>query len=113
VHELSVTQSVLEIALAHARRAGANRVLRINLAVGDLSGIVGESVQFYFDFVSRDTLAEGAELLFRHVPARFRCRACGGEYEPQGSDWTCPVCEGLQPEVTGGQELLVESIEVE
>lgn len=119
MHELSVTQSILDIVLAHARQAGANRILRISLVVGDLSGIVGESVQFYFDFLSRDTLAEGAELVFQHVPARFRCQACGTQYEPQAQqepllrpDWSCPVCGALSPEAVGGRELLVESIEV-
>ncbi len=113
MHELSVTQSILDIALAHAKQAGANRILRIHLAVGELSGIVGESVQFYFDFLSRDTMAAGAELAFRHVPARFRCLNCGAEYEPDGADWTCPQCGLLQPIAVGGKELLVESIEVE
>ncbi len=113
MHELSVTQSVLEIALTHARQAGAERILRIDLAVGALSGIVGESVQFYFDFIARDTIAEGATLAFRHIPARFRCLACGASYEPEDSDWTCPLCGELRPEVIGGREFLVESIDVE
>lgn len=113
MHELSVTQSVLEIALAHAQRAGASRILQISLAVGELSGIVGESVQFYFDFISKGTMAEGAELAFRHVPARFRCLDCGAEYESDGPDWTCPRCGALRPMAVGGRELLVESIEVE
>ncbi|HIE39100.1 MAG TPA: hydrogenase maturation nickel metallochaperone HypA [Anaerolineales bacterium] len=119
MHELSVTQSVLDIALVHAERAGANRILRIHLVVGELSGIVSESVQFYFDFVSRNTPAEGAELVFLHTPTRFRCRACGTVYEPgEGDeatprpDWGCPLCGELRPEVVGGRELLVESIEV-
>ena len=113
MHELSVTRSVLEIALAHAQRVGANRIQRINLVVGDLSGIVGESVQFYFGFVSRGTPAEGAELSFRHIPAQFRCHSCGAVYEPEGSDWSCPLCGEMEPEPVGGRELLVESIEVE
>ncbi len=113
MHELSVTQSILDVALAHAQRAGATRILRISLAVGELSGIVGESVQFYFDFLSKETMAEGAELVFRHVPARFRCLDCGAEYEPGGPDWTCPQCGALRPIAVGGRELLVESIEVE
>ncbi|MBN1954976.1 MAG: hydrogenase maturation nickel metallochaperone HypA [Anaerolineae bacterium] len=113
MHELSVTQSVLEIVLTHAEQAGASRVQRVNIVIGELSGIVGESVQFYFDFVSKDTLAEGAELVFRRTPAQFRCQACGATYEPQGADWTCPLCHQLRPEAIGGQELLIESIEVE
>lgn len=113
MHELSVTQSILDIALAHAREAGASRILKVNLVIGELSGLVGEYIQFYFDFVSKGTLAEGAELTFRHVPAQFRCLECGAEYEPDGDDWTCPVCGALRPIAVGGKELLVESIEVE
>lgn len=113
MHELSVTQSMLDIALAHAQRAGASRIRRIDVVVGELSGIVGESVQFYFDFLSKDTPAEGAVLAFRHVPAQFRCQACGATYRAEGSDWACPTCGQLQPEVAGGRELFVESIEVE
>jgi hydrogenase nickel incorporation protein HypA/HybF len=113
MHELSVTQSVLDIALAHAEKAGANRVRCINIAVGELSGIISESVQFYFDFVSKETPAEGAELVFRKVPAQFRCKACGAVYEPEGSEWDCPMCEELAPQAIGGRELSVESIEVE
>ena len=113
MHELSITQSILDIALAHAQQARANRVLRVHLVVGELSGLVGEYIQFYFDFLSKETIAEGAELIFQHVPARFRCSNCGAEYVPGDTDWTCPECGALQPTVIGGRELLVESIEVE
>lgn len=120
MHELAVTQAVLQVALEHTAQAGAQRVERIHLRVGDLAGIVGESVQFYFDFVSKGTPAEGATLVFEHVPARFRCRACGAEYSPApeeagrpGLSWACPACGELQPEVVGGREMLVDSIEVE
>jgi hydrogenase nickel incorporation protein HypA/HybF len=120
VHELAVTQSILQVALEHAAEAGAQRIECINLRVGDLSGVVGESVQFYFDFISRGTAAEGAELVLERVPARFRCRACGMEYEPlpeeagrPGLSWTCPACGELLPEVIGGREMFVDSIEVE
>jgi len=113
MHELSVTQSILDIALAHAQGAGASRILKVNLVIGELSGLVGEYIQFYFDFVSKGTPAEGAELTFRRVPARFRCLDCGTEYEPNGADWTCPQCGALRPMAVGGRELLVESIEVE
>ncbi len=119
MHELAITQSMLEVALKHARQAGAQRIGRIHLVVGDLSGVVGESVQFYFDIISRGTPAEGAELAFRRVPAGFRCRACGAEYEPRSQAeaaelaWACPSCGEVRPEVTGGREFMVESIEVE
>jgi len=113
VHELSVTQSVLDLALEYAERAGAQRITRINLVVGELSGIVNESVQFYFDFVSKGTLAEGAQLAFERQSARFRCRACGHEFVLQDGKWACPVCQAQGGEIIAGREFHMESIEVE
>ncbi len=123
MHELSVTQAILEVVLRHAQAAQAGRVQRIYLRIGDLSGIVDDSVQFYFDFLSRGTIAAGAELVFERVPARFRCPTCGEEFTPTagtqpGRDllylpWACPSCGELYPEVIGGKEFLVESIEVD
>lgn len=113
MHELAVTQSMLNLALEHAEGAGAQRITRINLAIGELSGIVDESVQFYFDFVSKGTLAEGAQLTFERMPACFRCRACGHEFVLQDGNWACPVCQAWGGEFVAGREFYMESIEVE
>ncbi|MFN2270088.1 MAG: hydrogenase maturation nickel metallochaperone HypA, partial [Anaerolineae bacterium] len=51
MHELSITESILKIALRHAEQAGAKRITRLNLVIGELSGVVGESVQFYWDMI--------------------------------------------------------------
>ena len=113
MHELSISQSMLDVVLEHAQKAGAKCVVRIDLQIGQMSGIVDESVQFYFDFISRDTLAEGARLVFHHIPARFSCRSCSTEFEPEERDWLCPNCGATGGRIVAGQEMLVESIEVE
>ncbi|HEY68285.1 MAG TPA: hydrogenase maturation nickel metallochaperone HypA [Thermoflexia bacterium] len=113
MHELAVTQSMLDLALEYAGRAGAQRITRINLVVGELSGIVDDCVQFYFDFVSKGTLAEGAQLAFERQPARLRCRACGHEFALQDGNWACPVCQAQGGEIIAGREFYMESIEVE
>ena len=113
MHELAVTQNVLEIALRHARQAGAGRITTIHLVVGQLSSIVDDSVSFYWDFVARGTLAEGARLEFRRLEARFTCQACGHAFPPQGDRWSCPACESEQVRVTAGEEFYVEAIEID
>ncbi|HSR31200.1 MAG TPA: hydrogenase maturation nickel metallochaperone HypA [Anaerolineae bacterium] len=114
MHELSITQSILEIALRHAERAGTQRIMAINLVVGELTGFVDESIQFYFDFLSKDTLAQDARLNFERVAARARCHECGAEYTPPDSRlWTCPECDALGGEVVAGREFSVASIEIE
>jgi hydrogenase nickel incorporation protein HypA/HybF len=114
MHEMAVTQSILDIALRHAGRAGAQRIVAINLVIGDLTGFVDDSIQFYFDFLSRDTLAQNARLNFERVAARARCHTCGTEYTPpDGRLWTCPQCGALGGEVSAGKEFSVASIEIE
>jgi hydrogenase nickel incorporation protein HypA/HybF len=113
LHELGITQNILQIALEHAEKAGAKHIRRINLVMGELSSVVDESVQFYFDFVSKDTPAAGAQLVFKKLPARFRCRSCGKEFAPRKEDWTCPACQSPGPEIVTGREFYMDSIEVE
>ena len=113
MHELAVTEQVLNITLEQAHRAKAARVLRINLKIGDLTNFVGESIQFYFDIMAKGTMAEKASLSITRVPARARCRQCQGEFTPAGMDWICPRCGGFIEEIVSGREFYVESIEVE
>jgi hydrogenase nickel incorporation protein HypA/HybF len=58
-------------------------------------------------------MAEGAELAFRLVPVRLRCRACGVEFEPEDIDWRCPTCDAYAGEVLAGREFYVDNIEID
>ncbi len=113
MHELAVTESILEIVTRHAEKAGAERVTAIYLVIGDLSSFIDESIQFYFDLLTPDTVAEGAVLHFHRIKTRFRCRTCGHEFEPVDHDWQCPECGALGGDVIAGKEFYVESIEIE
>jgi hydrogenase nickel incorporation protein HypA/HybF len=114
VHELPVTESILEVATEAANNAGATRILSISLVIGDLSSIVDDSVQFYFDILSKGTMAEGATLSFQREAAKARCLACGHVFEvtPPLVPY-CPVCGQAQLQVSGGKEFYLESIEVD
>ncbi len=112
MHELAVTEDILRIVREHAERNGASQVTDIYLVIGELSSFIDDSIQFYFDMLAPDTIAEGAELHFRRIKTRFRCRTCGHEFEPEERDWLCPECHALGGDVIAGKEFYVESIEV-
>jgi hydrogenase nickel incorporation protein HypA/HybF len=113
MHELAITQSMLDLVLEQARKVEAKEVKRINLVIGKMSGFVEECVQFYFDFISKGTIAERAALSFKTVPTTARCRSCGKLFELREFDWACPYCQSNSMEIVAGKELYVESIEVE
>ena len=112
MHELAVTTNVREIALRHAENAG--RVREVRLVIGQLSSMIDDSVQFYWDIISEGTKAAGSKLIFSRIPAVLKCQACGEEYPiATRYDLTCPACGGLKVRVLTGEEFYVESIEVE
>ncbi len=109
MHELPITQEILRIALAHANQ---QRIASLTLVIGDLTGFVDDSIQFYFNILAQGTVAEGATLHFKRVPVRFRCRRCRTEFTPPPQQWQCPTCQALGGDVIAGKEFLVESIEI-
>jgi hydrogenase nickel incorporation protein HypA/HybF len=113
MHELSITQSLFDLVLDQANKAGVKKVSVINLVIGDMTGIVGDSVRFYLDFIARETIIEGAKLNIKTVATRAMCRDCRKESGLREFDWTCPECGGSNLELISGKELFVESIEVD
>jgi hydrogenase nickel incorporation protein HypA/HybF len=113
MHEQSVVESLLALALENAEKAKASKILRIYLVVGELSGVLEEAVDFYFSFLSRDTIAENASLFYMHTPAQVRCRNCNNVFIPKNLNFHCPDCNEQQIEIIGGRELYIDSMEVE
>jgi hydrogenase nickel incorporation protein HypA/HybF len=113
MHELPVTESILKIALTHAETAGAKRITEIYLVIGDLASIIDDSVSFYWDIVSKDTAAEGAELIFKRIKAEFLCLECNDRFHPDGKEFSCPACSSQLVKVIAGDEFAVEAIQVE
>ena len=113
MHEFGITENIISIALDKASEAQASKIIQINLVVGELSGFAPDCIQFYFDFLSKDTIAEKATLNFESVPVQLRCRSCSTAFHPKDSEWNCPECHSLSVEIMGGRELHIESMEVE
>ena len=110
MHELSLSSAVLATTVKHA---DGRRVSAINLRIGRLRQVIPDSLEFYFEFVSRETVCEGARLEMEVIDARLRCRPCGTEWAIEIPAFRCPTCGGSEVEVASGDEFEVESIEVE
>lgn len=113
MHEYAVTQNIVDLAVSEAGKSGAGRITEIRLVIGDLSSIIDESVQMYFNIISSGTPAEGARLSFKRQPARLVCSSCGHEYDKPAKGFDCPCCSGVGKLTGAGREFYIESIEVE
>ena len=113
MHEQSIVESILSLALKNAAKAGARRIIGINLVVGDYTGVEQEAVDFYFGFLGKNTVAAGAKINYTRVAAQLRCRDCDILFPMQKRDFQCPKCSGRRVEIAGGRDLFIESMEVE
>ena len=113
MHELSIMQSALSLALDQARQAGASRVHMIRLRIGALSGVVPDALEFAFEALAPGTPAEGAELAIEHVPARFWCATCAREFQSDDMFAECPDCHSLSGELRAGREMELASLEID
>jgi hydrogenase nickel incorporation protein HypA/HybF len=110
VHELSIAESVVQVASRHAE---GRRVTKVYLKVGHLRQVVPSALAFSFELVAHGTPAEGAELEMQQVPATGVCKDCGEENRLAAFPLQCCSCRNHDLEIIEGEELLVESLELE
>lgn len=113
MHELSITESILEIALRHGEENNAKIITDIYLVIGDLSSVVDESIQFYWNIISENTIAKDAHLHFKRIQTRLKCLSCSKEYQLSDSEIACPYCHSNKVQVIAGEEFYLEAIEID
>jgi len=115
MHELQVTESILDIVLKHAEANQVSKVLSIQLKVGELSDLENEWLQRYFDYLSKDSIAEGAKLKIERTPVVMKCEECSNTYEiniKEMDEIQCPECGGKDNTFVSGREYYIKDMEV-
>ncbi len=113
MHELGITQSIVEIAEQNARDNQAQKVLSVTVEVGSLSGVVPESLEFCFEACSNGTLLEGAKLLVELIQAQARCCDCGQQFPLKELLGCCPRCDSAASDLLSGEEMRVKEMEID
>ena len=108
MHELAISQAMLDAALAHS---GGARVVRVQASIGALRQASPSTLAFYFEIAARGTPCEGAELETRLAPVRMSC-PCGHRWELEDPVFLCPACGGGSADVLDGDQLTLDSIEI-
>jgi len=110
MHELSLTQTLLELAL---KNAAGRKITAVDLLLGEFSDERPESIQFYWDDIAKGTLAEGAKLRFQPVAAEMKCLQCDTVFHPEEEAVECPNCKSFRVRLLSGDDIRLAGIDVE
>jgi len=112
VHELGIAQEILALVRRHVPDAQAGLVRDVRVRVGDLAGVVSESLEFCFSAVVADTPWSQATLVIERVPACVRCESCGHVFATTLRGAGCVGCGAARVRLVSGQELQVASVDL-
>lgn len=113
MHEVSLMEQALDLALDCARQNKATQIRSLTLTVGEQSGVVPEALRFAFEIAAAETMAQNAELIIRSAPVVCHCQPCDQSFQPESWVYRCPHCGALSSEVISGKELELTSMEIE
>lgn len=113
VHEMSLMGGVFDVIDQTLTQYEVQKVTQVKLKVGKMTNAEPDALRFAFEAFSQGTVCEGAKLIIEEVPVRGECKDCGKEFEVEQLFFFCPYCQSPRVKITAGEELLLESLEVE
>jgi hydrogenase nickel incorporation protein HypA/HybF len=105
-------QDTLNIAISNAERNQACQIIKITMNIGKLSGVVPEALEFAFDIVTKNTIAENATLKINNIPIICYCNYCHSNFSPAEWFFECPNCQQFTNNIIQGKEMELVSVEI-
>ena len=112
MHEMAIAEGILDIAFDYAEKNNSKKINKITLQIGEMSGVEIEALNMSFEVLTKETIAENAELIINKIPIIGQCNKCGKEFHIDHYNFLCPECDGILI-LKSGRELQVESLDME
>ncbi len=113
MHEFSIVDSLLHLAEEHAAKNNANKVTKLEIKIGVLSGVEPELLKTAFETFKEGTICENAEFIMKTQPVIVKCKQCGFEGELKKNEYLCPQCKSGELEIIDGEDMYLMSLELE
>ena len=102
----------VDIATEFAEKNSAQKVYRVCLQVGELTGVVPRYLEMFCPSVVQGTILEGSELVIDFVEGRVFCTSCGATYNPAKTSMKYPNCGKERCDVIEGNHLYVTEMAI-
>jgi len=113
MHEFSIVDSLLHLAEEHAAKNNANKVTKLEIKIGVLSGVEPDLLKTAFETFKEGTICENAEFIMKIQPVTVKCKSCGFEGELKKDEYLCPRCQSEELKITDGEDMYLMSLELE
>jgi len=113
MHEYAITENLIEIVSEELKKHNSKKLTTVNLVVGEISSIIPECIELYFEALVRNTELQDAKLKFETIPAELKCSSCGKLFKKTKNKLECPECGEIGVFTDKGKEFYIESIEIE
>lgn len=110
---MTIAMNVVDAVIKRANENHAQNVTSIELEIGELAGILNDSLLFCFDSACKNTIAESCKLNIQSIPATGKCHNCDITFNVETFSAFCPVCSSFQVSVISGKELKLKSFNYE
>jgi hydrogenase nickel incorporation protein HypA/HybF len=112
MHELGIAQSILDIVQQYVPQGQEHAVRAVKVRIGEMAGVVADSLEFCFTALTHDTPLESARLEILRVPLQGQCGDCTNIFHIENAAFLCPACGGLNIHLVSGRELDIAEIEM-
>lgn len=113
MHELSVTKGIIKLCIEEGEKHKVKKINKINIKVGELTGLVPNCISYYFNIAAKGTIAEEAEIVIEKVPVSIQCETCSFEGKLGKNQYYCPKCNGSKYKIIKGREFYLDTMEVD
>ncbi|RMF22321.1 MAG: hydrogenase maturation nickel metallochaperone HypA [Cyanobacteria bacterium J083] len=110
MHEVSLMQNALNMAIEQAKQNKAQKISHLCLNIGQLSGVIPEALEFAFEILVQGTIAENAQLEIRTIPVVCYCQKCDRQFQANDFIYECPQCQQISSNIVSGRELELASL---
>jgi hydrogenase nickel incorporation protein HypA/HybF len=112
MHELGIAQSILDIVQQYVPEEQEHAVRSVKVRIGEMAGVVADSLEFCFSALIHDTSLQSARLIILRVPLQGQCGDCTHIFHIENAVFVCPACGGLNIHLLAGRELDIAEIEM-